>query len=88
MAEICCAEILICHVIKQNNVQVVHFLESLKICSSAFYCVSFLFCVKFIDYKVTCFNGKRGSIFNPFTVPLAPGIVAMWQVNIVGRSLS
>ena len=51
MAEIFCAEILICHVIKQNNVQVVHFLESLKIFNNAFYRVSFLFCVKFIVIK-------------------------------------
>jgi len=36
---------------------------------------------------VTCINGKRDSIFNLFTVPLAPGIVAMWQVKIAGRSL-
>jgi hypothetical protein len=36
---------------------------------------------------VICINGKRDSIFNLFTVPLAPGIVAMWQVKIAGRSL-
>lgn len=36
---------------------------------------------------MTRFNGKRDSIFNPFTVPLALGIVAMWQVKIAERSL-
>jgi len=30
---------------------------------------------------------KETPIFNPFTVPLAPGIVAVWQVKIAGRSL-